>query len=174
VDDELVATTDAVKNVIPADILVKVERLRPILKVQGVVLRRDDGGPNPRYRLRYRQHDEERGYTVHKALTLGTDPAVAKAVAEVLQCWRSEPNPLQLDLLREEQARRTELHRQRQRRNAVRAAVAAHGRGERVLRRAMRMLRNAAADGPSEVWCFAQSGDFLRRKRTGRPRKLPW
>ncbi len=165
---------NALNRIIPTDILAHVERLRPILKEQGAVLRRNDGGPRTHYRLRYRQQDEEKGYPVHKALSLGDDPSVARAVAELLSCWRREADLDQLDTLREEQARRAEEHRLNRRRKAVRAAVATHGLGERVLRRAMRMLRGANDGGPCELWSFAQSAKFLKRKQPGRPRKLLW
>lgn len=68
---------------IPPPLLEKLNDLRPLLEVQGVVQRREKG-----WRLRYRNHESAGGGRFHKSINLGSDSGTAMAVASLLEEWR--------------------------------------------------------------------------------------
>lgn len=72
---------------IPPEILAKLMSLRPVLELQGIIQRMERRTGETSYRLRYREHDAERGFTIQRSVELG-DANVAYQVQALLDRWR--------------------------------------------------------------------------------------
>ena len=72
----------------PPEIAALLEAKRAILIVNGVVQCRCEKDQAQSWRLRFREHDGESGYRVHRSVALGGE-AVAKAVMATLDKWRT-------------------------------------------------------------------------------------
>jgi len=78
------------KGDIPAELLIELETLRPIIEQQGVVQQHHGDDRKQSYRLRYREFDSHLGYRRHRSIPLGSSPVVVQAVAELIRRWRDE------------------------------------------------------------------------------------
>jgi len=76
---------------IPTPLHEKIIQLRPVLERQGTLQRREERARKPTFRIRYRDHDFDKGSGgFHKAINLGADEDVAEAVWSMVETWRAE------------------------------------------------------------------------------------
>lgn len=112
---------------LPLALQTKLNLIGPLLETQGVV--QPHGRGRQTFRLRFRQFDPARGYSVHRSLSLGRDPRLAQEVAAHLVLLRQKPMETRLIAATEaacqraaERTSRAEVRRlQRDRREAARA-----------------------------------------------------
>lgn len=140
---------------IPAELLLRIQELKPILAKQGAVIR--DGG---RCRLRFRGVN---GDYLHHSVSLPNGD-VADAVTALIASWRVKEDRVDPERVRARVARR-ELAE-------LRAAVALSlGGGPRLQRRGREWLSKALKD-PWEKLRFIASGRVpVSPRKRGRPRR---
>lgn len=99
-------TEDGAKSSdIPGDLMATLIALKPVLEVNGVVQCRSSPGRQPHFRLRYRAFDSDRGYVIHRSLSLRSATFLASAVENLIQTWKFEYQQRQ-DLERQAEAHR--------------------------------------------------------------------
>ena len=149
----------------PPEVAALLEAKRTILIVNGVVQCRCEKDRAQTWRLRFREHDKESGYRVHRSIGLGGE-AVAKAVMATLDKWRAD---------HQEQSEEAAVNEKRKcAENAYLRALAIFSAGKsRDQRRQIGWDFDAAASkGVFELWMFAMRLPYAYPKpKRGRPRR---
>jgi len=82
---------------IPPQLLGRLERSRAALERRGILQARPDG----RIRLRYREYDEDLGYSKYRSLELGHDRRLVAQVGAAIAGWRAEREALEAERIRQ-------------------------------------------------------------------------
>jgi hypothetical protein len=147
--------TGNIVDLIPQALMHTLTELRPILETQGVIQLHRSG-----YRLRYRQHDADSGYTVHRSVKLGDDN-VAMAVTALLDEWRGARSAAR-------HAKKIEQQRAGTERKMLRSIYARDGSGWR-RRRQLRKWVESFKDKPGELFYYQLTEKLPDRRPRGRP-----
>ena len=145
---------------------------RTALERGGVVQRR----PNGRYRLRWREFDAERGYRVHRSLSLGSDPDEARAVEATISRWKARVKQAKEKMQRTEaEQARAEKGGEAEERLRHRLIALGVGGGRDEQRKTIKALQMAIKAGPAEVLRFVLTLGQRTPTKPGRPpRRRIW
>ena len=154
-------------EVIPNQLRSDLEALRPILERQGVVQFRHDPDRPGNYRLRFREFNSDAGFTLHRSVSLGRDPAIGEAVAVLIRRWQDEFRPHKEKI---EQAPVSTVPENPPHDIARDAAQALCGGGWR-RREQVGAWYDKAIQDPAEMLRFTLSGKLPAPRRAGRPPK---
>ena len=149
---------------IPDPILRKLNELRPQLEQQGIVQPHDTA-----FRIRFRAECEY-GYIVHRSIGLGSDPAIADAVRQLLTVWREEHAVKVAERAETAAAGEREIQ---ERRNQQRLLIALDSGGKRRRQQLQRFFSQIETE-PNKALKFAMTGELPARPKLGRPRKGIW
>ena len=159
----MVDTSEIIPNQLRSDL----EALRPILERQGVVQFRHDPDRSGTYRLRFREFNSDAGFTLHRSVSLGRDPAIGEAVAVIIRHWQDEFQPHKGKI---EQATVSTVPENPPQDIARDAAQALCGGGWR-RREQVGAWYDKALNDPAEMMRFNITGAFPAVRKGGRPLK---
>jgi hypothetical protein len=152
---------------IPTELYTDLEALRPILERQGVVQYRQGTDRRGMYRLRFREFSTRAGFTLHRSMSLGYQPAVAEAVAVLIRRWQDEFQASSNSSKTTSGAQTTVAPTADAAREAAQAVC---GGGWRRRQQIGEWFDQAVQD-PAEMLRFTFTGKFPTPRKAGRPPK---